>query len=77
MGGEEARGVGADRDRCEPELMALKPLGQGDAGRNGWAGPRLLRSRQEDEDESGVVLGVLSGTLGWRDGPGGERSRGE
>lgn len=26
-----------------------------------WAGPRLLRSRQEDEDESGVVLGVLSG----------------
>ena len=38
MGGEEARGVGADRDRCEPELMALKPLGQGALTGKIWGG---------------------------------------
>ena len=38
VGGEEARGVGADRDRCEPELMALKPLGQGTLTGKVWEG---------------------------------------
>ena len=38
MGGEEARGVGADRDRCEPELMVLKPLGQGALTGKDWGG---------------------------------------
>ena len=38
VGGEEARGVGADRDRCKPELMALKPLGQGTLTGKVWEG---------------------------------------
>ena len=87
VGGEEARGVGADhdreggadRERCG-QVMVLEQVGQGALTGKIWAGLGLLRSRQEDGQGKRMKMSleqsskVLSKDApGWRDGLRGER----